>query len=319
MKDRSQRIMPSRRIGPCVFVAFASVSAACVRDERKEPSEPAPEEVGWNFSSARSEPKLRLWPSSPSAPGRLKRSMQTENDHGRLAAKVDGKDPYFVWRFDGAVSAGLVSIDVEASEAGPIQLYWSSAACPTFRESCSLIERASEGRQWIDFLIERNTTIRELRLDLPDKAGITLWFYAILVLEKAELSPRWAARSGAISLSMDPSGLRVVALEKDPWITVTTPGLVASRFDTVDLVLHGTTPVAPQLFWDGPCGHFDEACSVHLRAADSGAVTHRADLSKVPTWRGPIHVLRLDPSQDEGEYTIDRILLSRRPKIERTR
>jgi hypothetical protein len=74
--------------------------------------------------------------------------------------------------------------------------------------------------------------------------------------------------------------------------------------------LSGTGPVAPQLFWDGPCGHFDEACSVHFDRADAGDLTHVAGLTRVPTWRGSIRNMRLDPGQGAGEYTVTRVALS---------
>jgi hypothetical protein len=245
--------------------------------------------------------------------------MTTENDHGRLIARVEGKDPYFVWRLEHTISTRLVSVDVEASEPGSVQLFWSSAACPTFRESCSLVEPLSVGRQWIDFLMDRTTEVRELRLDLPEAVGVTLWFDDIGVFERPELSPRWVAGPG-VELAAERYGLDLISRSTDPWMTVTTAGLNASSFDSVELVLHGNVRTAPQLFWDGPCGHYDEACSVRLEAADSGALTHAARLTRMATWRGPIRSLRLDPSDGAGEYTIDRIALtSDAPNAQRAR
>jgi hypothetical protein len=280
---------------------------ACVRDET--PTEQARPELVWDFANGRRLPKLKLWPMSPSTPERLKRAISTENDHGRLRAHVDAKDPYFVWRFEKAVGLRLVSVDVEASAPGLLQLFWSNAACPTFRESCSVGEQLRGGRQWVDFLIDQSEFIRELRLDLPEGVDVTLWFYEIGLFERAVLSPRWSGSAG-VELAVEPDGLELVSRSNDPWIAVTTTGLDASKFDEVELVVHGTGPIAPQLFWDGPCGHFDEACSVHLAAADAGTLTHSARLTRVPMWRGPIRTLRLDPGNGPGEYTIDRVALT---------
>jgi hypothetical protein len=181
----------ARGCASCSFLGRLSVASlltiGCVREEGLADPR-AREELIWDFSTPRRLPKLRLWPSSASTPERLKRALTTENDHGRLVVRVDGKDPYFVWRLENAIPARLVAIDVELSEPGDLQLFWSSAACPTFRESCSVTERVSAGRQWIDFLLDRTMPVRELRLDLPESRGITSSFYEIGVFERADLS-----------------------------------------------------------------------------------------------------------------------------------
>jgi hypothetical protein len=284
----------------------ALVTSGCLHDE--SPKEPVRRELAWDFAGRRSLPKMRLWPSTSTTPERLKRSMSTERDHNRLRAHVEGKDPYFVWRFENAITAGVVSVDVEASQPGLLQLFWSSSQCPTFRESCSLKEYLSGGRQWVDFLTDGIAPMRELRLDLPEAVDFELWFHEIAIFERAELSPRWVGTEG-VALSFGPDGLDMVSRSNDPWMTVTTPGLDASPFDEVELVLHATVPTAPQLFWEGPCEHFEEACSVLFVPADAGALTHKARLSRVPKWQGAIRTLRLDPGSTSGEYTVDRIAL----------
>jgi hypothetical protein len=177
-----------------------------------------------------------------------------------------------------------------------------------------LVDALSPGRQWIDFLTDESAPMRELRLDLPDQVGDELGIYNIVIFEHADLSSRWTGRAGVVEVDETPSGLQLFASAGDPWITVTTPGLDATRFDTVELALRSGGATDPQLFWQGPCATFDESCSVHLHGADSGALTHVADLSKVPTWRGGITALRLDPAQDAGEYTIERLALSAEPR-----
>jgi hypothetical protein len=305
------------RFSVCALAGPALVVIGCVRDENA--SRRTREELVWDFTVPRSQPKLRLWPSSTGTPERLKRALTTENDRGTLVARVAGKDPYFVWRLEHEVSTRLVAVDVEASDAGALQLFWSSAACPTFRESCSLIEQLSAGRQWVDFLMDRSTEVRELRLDLPDAIGVSLWFHEIGVYERAELSARWVGGPG-VELAAESYGLDLMSRTMDPWMTVTIPGLDASSFDSVELVLHGTVPTAPQFFWDGLCGHFDEACSVRLGPADSGALTHVARLARVASWRGRIRNLRLDPGDGAGEYTVDRIALTgEAPNAQRAR
>jgi hypothetical protein len=302
--------MPRSRAKRSVLgVAFAgaAMTLGCLRDE-SAPREQARRELVWDFVGPRL-PMARLWPTTSTTPERLKRALATEHDRGRLFARVDGKDPYFVWRLENAISVSLVSVDVESSQSGVLQLFWSSSACPTFRESCSVSERLSSGRQWVDFLVDRATPVRELRLDLPESTGSVFWFSEIAIFERAELSPRWIASAGA-ELVPGPNGLDMTSRSKDPWMTVTTPGLDATRFDEVELALHGTGTIAPQLFWDGPCGHYDEACSIRLAPADAGTLTHKARLSRAATWRGAIGTLRFDPGDGPGEYTVDRIALT---------
>jgi len=301
----------ARRVRNVVLLSVTFATAACVREERQEPAEATGYEVVWNFPTTRTPPAVRLWPPNSSTPERLKRALVTDSERGRLSARVDGKDPYFVWRFDNAVRARLVSVDIESSEPGSVQLFWSSAACPTFRESCSSSEQISAGPQSVDFLIDPKDPVREIRFDLPEKMGVTVWISAMAIFERADMSARWSARPGATIVGVESYGVDLVATEPDPWMTVTTPGLDASRVDTVELVLHGVRENDPQLFWEGPCGHFDESCSVAFRGADAGAATHRADLRSSRTWRGPIRSLRLDPAQAGGEYVIESIRLSR--------
>src|SRR5438045_9355873 len=114
-----------------------------------------------------------------------------------MSTRVNGKDPYFVWRLPQAIRARLVSVELDAIRGGAVQLYWSSAACPTFRESCSLVDTLSPGRQWIDFLTDDHAPMRELRLDLPDQIGDEFGIYNIVIFEHADMSPRWTGRADA--------------------------------------------------------------------------------------------------------------------------
>lgn len=302
MIDRARRRMLRR----AAVASTSIVIAGCVREERAERTVATEGGLAWDFPSPRA-PALRLWPSNNTTPERLKQQISTLNDHGRLAARVEGRDPYFVWRFDNAIAARLVSIELESSDPGAVQLFWSSSTCPTFRESCSLVEQVTTERQWVDFLLDRSIPIRELRFDLPEKTGITLWFSSIEVFDRAEMSARWLGHADGATVVYGADGLELRAAAPDPWMTVTSPGFDASEFDGVELVLRGVPENAPQLFWTGPCEHFDERCSAHFVGADAGALTHRASLARVPTWRGAIRSLRFDPAQEPGDYVIERI------------
>jgi hypothetical protein len=214
---------------------------------------------------------------------------------------VDGKDPYFVWRFEHSIRTRLIAVDVEASEAGAVQLFWSSAACPTFRESCSLVEQVSAGRQWVDFLMDGATEVRELRLDLPDAVGVKLWFHEIGVFERAGAQPvGWEAPAWSSAGNLVSTWSRA----RPTLMTVTTPGLNASPFDSVGR--HSGLGRSRRGSSDGPTGTSTRR-GVRLGRADSSALTHVARLSRVATWRGPIRTVRLDPGDGAGDYTIDHI------------
>jgi hypothetical protein len=263
----------------------------------------------WDFSAG--DPgSVRLWPADRGAPERQKRQLRTAREGDRLAAVVEGGDPYFVWRFGEPFAAASFGARLHAETAGKFQLFWSSFECPTFSEACSQVTDVPAGDAVVEFLLDPTKPVRELRFDLPEQRGARLWFDSIEVRRTGRIDSAWIGRADHSTVEVTPDGIRLDARGEDPWMTVSTPGLFAARVNAIEVVLRAPpSSGAPQLFWDGPCGHFSEECSVVLRAADSGALTHRADLGENPRWTGRIGALRFDPGALAGEYFLERIAL----------
>jgi hypothetical protein len=263
----------------------------------------------WEFPPEPPSSLVSLWPRAEGTPERKKRKIVTDAVDGDLQARVDGPDPGFQWHFATPIEPSSFRADVTADGPGPLQLFWSSRACPTFSEACSATQILERGRNVVAFLLDPAMPIRELRLDLPEGVGTTLRFHSLGFSRDPGLDTAWVGRDTA-TVSLDARGLTVDTAEADPWLIVPTPGLDAARVGGIEVTLRGTEGPA-QVYWDGPCGAFAEACSVVLQPADSGSATHRASLAS-PQWRGPIRHLRFDPAPGAGSYRIERLVLTAR-------
>jgi hypothetical protein len=298
----------------CSALLVALAASGCTRDEPAESSRPpeGPLTVAmWDFPEEPVAKSVSLWPPRAGAPRRSKRHLGTRDDHDRLDAVVEGADPFFMWRFETPILVWSVGVQADLAGPGQLQLFWSTARCPVFSEQCSTTRSLPRGPSHVTFFLDRTDPVRELRLDLPDQLGARVAFDAITVREDARVGSPWIAPGTETpEPELTPLGLRVQALEADPWILTSLTDLDTSRVDTVELTLRGPSG-PPQLYWDAACGSqgFSEECSARFAPVDAGALTHRLDLASVPRWRGHISTLRLDPSPDAGTYFIERIAL----------
>jgi hypothetical protein len=263
----------------------------------------------WEFPAVVPHDQTSLWPRAAGTPERKKRHLATRVESGRLEARVEGADPGFEWHFATPIEAAVFRAELTADAPGRLQLFWSSRACPTFTESCSASRAVERGESLVEFLLDRSVAIRELRLELPEAKGTRLSFKSLVFSREAHLAGAWMGRE-TTTVDVEADGLELHTLQPDPWLVAATPGLHASRVGSVEVILRGAE-VSPQLYWDGPCGGFAEACSVTLSPADSGSATHHALLSS-KEWRGWIQHLRLDPGPGPGGYRIERITLGAR-------
>jgi len=254
-----------------------------------------------------------LWPPSAGAPERRRRHVDARVEAGALALRVTGRDPALEWKLDAPVAARAVTLSRDAAVAGPLQLFWSSRGCPHFSEACSRTVVADAGVSAVEFLLDPSDPVRELRLDLPERAGEQLRLRSLVVSTSPERATLPIAREG-VELQASPAGLRITARSDDPWITLPTPGLDARHTSAVEVVLRGPAGAAPRVYWALGDGTLSEQAAVDLAGADSGDATHRARLDDRAAWTGPIASLRLDPGTGAGVWTLEALrLLGRAP------
>jgi len=299
-----------------VAIALVGTSSvtACV-GETPSRSQPRRDVAVWEFPPEKAPGAVHLWPADNGAPERDKRQMTTARDGERLSAIVEGSDPYFVWKLKEPMAAHVFSVDLDSDGAGTLQLFHTSSACPIFSEACSSIRGVVRGESLVEFLLDPADPVRELRLDPPGTTGAHVGFSSIAVSTGASLAAPWKPVSNQCTAETTSFGLRCDAIGNDPGLGVATPGLNAHDVTAIELVMReGPNHGAPQLFWDGTCGNFSEACSVRLAPADAGDLTHRANLKRAPRWTGAISNLRLDPGDAAGAYVIERISLVNDPR-----
>ncbi len=296
--------------------AILTLAAGCVPEGPAtiEGAPPAPHEVAtWTFAAPSAAATIAsLWPAGEGAPTRGRRQMSTSRAGSSLVATPSGADPYFLWKFEQPIQASAVTIIVDAGKAGVLQLFWSSAHCPTFRETCSLTRHLRSGANRVDFLVDFNVPLRELRLDLPGEKGERFTFESIQLLGVAEFGTLWEPRAGHTTLRADPAGMLLTAIETDPWATIDTPGLEARWVDTVEVVMSAATGTRAFLFWRGEaCANFSADCAVALSPSDGGRTAQTARLAGLERWEGRVDGLRLDPSEQPGSFVIERLSLLR--------
>lgn len=298
---------------PAVTVAAALAITGCVRNVEHTTADRREDIAVWDFPITLPPNTLHLWPAAPGAPLRSKRHLETKIEPEKLTAVVSGDDPFFVWQLEAPTESFGVHVVVEAQQPGPLQLFWSTPKCPVFSEACSATVQAQRGRQALDFLLDAHDPLRELRLDLPEARGVELDFYEISVLRSAELGFGFTPNPSVAEMAEASTGLYVDASSTDPWLTVMTPGLDASRVTAAELVLRGPPGSPPQLYWAPRNGGFTEPMSALFDAFDSGDLTNRAKLRGRAGWTGKLDMLRFDPGAGPGRYIIERLALVHDP------
>jgi len=295
---------PARLVRFGVVALTLCAPVACVSNERPEPPGVA---VVWDFPLSAPSAPLSLWPPTDSRARRSRHDLKLEEAEA-LTAFVTEKDPWITWQLGEAIKVPAVRLDVDTDAAGRFQVFWTSLECPVFAEQCSTSQEVSPGRSVVNLLVRTTETVREVRVDLPEKAGATVRFFSVAILSSPEIDTPWAKGSSPMRLESAAYGLHVLADAGDPWIHTPTPGLVATRVSAVEMTLRGPAN-PPQLYWTGPCPDFVEECSIRLAPVDAGELTHRAAFDKLTKWTGDIKELRLDPGPSAGEYFLERIAL----------
>jgi hypothetical protein len=283
-------------------------------DPRIEPQAPplSKESVIWDFRKRGEPPLLSLWPKDPTAPGRRKSEVRATKQGDVLLAETESNDAWLLWQFDTPLHIATLSAELSSPVAGKLQLYWTSVDCPIFAERCSHTQPIVAGRQFVDLVAGTSRAIREIRLDLPEARGLKVEFFQLRLYGKPVLRAATTGHEPSTTLERGDDGLVVNSTANDPWITLQTPWLEASRVEMIEVEIGGTGVTEPQLFWrGGACREFGEQCSVKL--SSSGAGSFRARFPGAPAWAGKISALRLDPSTQPGRYVVARLSLVRPP------
>jgi hypothetical protein len=286
------------------------------KDPRIDPAAPplSKETVVWDFKKTGEPPLLSLWPKDPTAPSRKRSQAKISKQGEVLVVETESADSWLLWQFDTPLHFATLSAELVSPVAGTVQLYWTSIDCAIFSEKCSNAQQIVPGRQFVDLFPSTVRGIREVRLDLPAKAGVRLELHRVRLFSKPVFHGSGNAHAPNTTVQPTPEGLAVESTGSDPWVQFPTPWLSARGAETVELELGGTPPLAPQLFFVGSeCPQFNEACSVQLTPAAQSAQRFAARLSEAPRWRGQITALRLDPSTGPGRYVIQRMSLVRPP------
>lgn len=295
----------ARRLPALVLASAVPCISGCVTDG--PPGEPGAVAT-WDFEGAPAA-AARLWPEEGSGPRRTRHHLRSESVDDELIAFVEKKDPYFTWQLPSPMRASLVRVDVESDRPGRLQVFWTSTECPVFSEPCSLSKQLRAGRQVVAFFL-RVQDLRELRLDLPEEIGCKVVLRGLSLGVGAALDVPWEAGAPGIELTLTPLGLTLRSSVPDPWMSIATPGLHAEQVTAVEATVRGPGG-PPQLYWEGPGAPFGEERSARLSPVDAGALTHRAVLSGIPTWKGEVRLLRFDPGPGAGDYGIEYVGLVR--------
>ena len=298
------------------FSLVVAIAPACVDPDSSRPPVDSPPGlvVAWDYTSDSSseagQPVLSLWPAEPRTPAPKVRYARMSPEAGKLVVLSETNDPWMHWQFEVPVVAAALTGRVDSSAPGSIQVYWNTERCPTFRESCSQVHPLVKGEQTIGFAFGFRSPIRELRLDVIDRAGARVELLELALGSTPILTTRWEPGSGQTRTELTPDGLKVVAGDLDPWVFLGAR-FTARSVEIVELVQEAPVGTAAQLFWRGSeCPHYEEKCSVQLAPADGGVAAQAAFMRFVDTWRGEVEGLRIDPGNQRGAYLVHRVALS---------
>lgn len=280
-----------------------------------DPGKPPPRELAaFDFTGASGKTVLELWPAALAAPVRKKRQLLTRRDGNDLLATTHGPDPYFSWEFETPPQVAALSIDVDASAAGSLQLFWTNADCATFNESCSTIEALAAGRQTLYYVLDAARPLAGLRLDPPEVQGLKLRIHGIRLLDVARFPEQALPKSGT-TLTVAPDGLHISTTDQDPWLVFATPWLDARLVESAEVELRGATALSPQIYWTGSqCPVFGERCQTFLKPVPGKKDVYAARLAGLPGWQGRIHDVRFDPENAAGQYVLGRLVFVRSSK-----
>jgi len=308
---------PARVAQAGVLLVCASLPVSgCVCEQGKpaRSSGAAPREVAlYDFAGQPELSMLDLWPAGSDVPGRKKRQLLTRQEGTTLLATTDGPDPFFVWDFEKPVHAGALSVEVESDTEAPLQLFWSNESCKVYEERCSTTAQLAVGVQTVDYVLDRGVPLRGLRLDLPEVRGAKLTFRRIRLLERPRVTSGFHPRAGHTEAMPSPEGLRISSKTVDPWVIFQTPWLATDQVETVEVSLRTPPDAKPELFWQGAeCPHYQDKCHVMLSPTEGKPTLYSARVAEVPSWRGAIASLRLDPGDPPGDYVLEKLVLVRK-------
>jgi hypothetical protein len=315
------------RLGTLVLALFLPVSGCvCEKGDRNrtglpgdDPNDPsidpaAPPAGGdvlaFQFAVSAEPPLLVLWPQDPVTPVRKDQKLAASTRDRALVLETKSADSWMMWQFETPLHAAVLAMDLSLPKPGTVQVFWSSLDCPLFEERCSESHALPAGRQHVDFRVSRKRALREIRLDLPAEAGLSVEVHSIDLLAKPWLRSGARPRENHTRGELTKDGLVLSSSAEDPWLLLDTPELDAAKVDSIELEMESAAGAKPQLFWSGTeCENFQEKCTVWL--TPSGPGKYQARLSGLPGWRGRVRVLRLDPSHEAARYVIRRVGLTR--------
>lgn len=289
--------------------------AGCVCDGSKPTDAPArPRELAYyDFVREPDGAHVQLWPPDDKAPKRKKRDLLTRQSGTLLVAQVDGKDPYFVWDFETQARAAALSVELESDSGGRLQLFWADEDCKIYQERCSATYEIGTGLSRVDFVLDPGRPLNGVRLDLPEVNGAKIEVHHVRLYQRPRLTSGFRGRDGHTETRPTSGGLRLSSKSPDPWLTFSTPWLVAEQVESVEVELSGPEGSVPELHWSGePCSHFEPRCRVVFTPVAGKPNAHAARLEGVADWRGRIGQLRLDPGEPPGEYLLRSVVLVRR-------
>jgi hypothetical protein len=307
----------ARFLGRLTASSFVfSLASACVDPDSSRPPLDSPEGLvaAWDYASDSpsegGDRVLSLWPAESRTPTPKVRYGRMSQEAGKLVVLSETNDPQVQWQFEVPVVAAALAGRVHSSAPGSIQVFWNTERCPTFRESCSQVHPLVKGEQTIGFAFGFRSPIRELRLDVVDRAGVRIELLELALGSTPILNTLWEPGSAQTRTELTPDGLKVVARDLDPWVWLGAR-FTARSVETVELVQEAPAGTVAQLFWRGSeCPHYEERCSVNLAPVDGGVAVQAAFMRFVDTWRGEVEGLRIDPGNQRGAYLVHRVALS---------